>query len=111
MAGSNQSFHHKFKALALIGLMAMVPMIIAPQGFVALVRSYPHLRGPLKVEEIADKGQEPVISDVESSELGGIFLLVGLPVWELLALALTAFLFEQTLGGRLSVLCSYHNSL
>ena len=84
MVGSNQSFHHKFKALALIGLVAMVPVIIAPQGSVTLVRSCSHWQGPLEVGEIADEGQEPVIGDVESSELGGIFLLLGIPVWELL---------------------------
>ena len=71
----------------------MVPVIIAPQRSVALVRSCPHWRGPLEAEEIADEGQEPVIGDVESSELGGIFLLLGMPVWELLALSLTTFLF------------------
>ena len=91
--------------------MAMVPVIIAPQGSVVMVRSCPHWWGPFEVGEIADEGQEPVICDVESSELGGIFLLLGLPAWELLALALTVFLFGQTLGGRLSILGGYHNSL
>ena len=94
-----------------MGLMAMVPVIIAPQRSVVLVRFCPHWRGPLEAGDIADKGQEPVIVNVESSEMGGIFLLLGMPVWELLALALTAFLFGRTLDGRLSVLGGYHNSL
>ena len=114
VAGSNQSFHHKFKDLELIGLIAMVSVIITPQGSVALVWSCPHWRGPFEVGEIADEGQEPIICTVESNELGvggGIFLLLGLPVWELLALALTTFLFGRTPGGRLSVLSGYHNSL
>ena len=89
----------------------MVHVIIAPQGSVGLVWSCLHWRGPFEVGEIADEGKEPIICNVESSELGGIFLLLGLPVWELLALALTAFLFGRTPGGRLSVLGSYHNSL
>ena len=77
MAGSNQSFHHKFEALALIGLVAMVLVIIAPQGSVALVWSCPHWWGPFEVGEIADEGQEPVICDVESRELGGSFFFSG----------------------------------
>ena len=71
VAGSNQSFHHKFKDLELIGLIAMVSVIITPQGSVALVWSCPHWRGPFEVGEIADEGQEPIICNVESNELGG----------------------------------------
>ena len=56
VAGSNQSFHQKFEALALIGLVAMVPVIIAPQGSVALVWSCPHWRGSFEVGEIANEG-------------------------------------------------------
>ena len=36
-----------------------------------LVRTYPNRWGPLEVGEVPDDGQEPVIGDVESSELGG----------------------------------------
>ena len=111
VAEPNQYFHQKFEALALISLVAMVPVIIAPHESIALVWSCPHWRGPFEVREIANEGQEPVICDVERSELGRIFLLLGTPVWELLALALTAFLFGRALGGRLSVLGGYHNSL
>ena len=55
----------------MIGLMAMVPVITASQGSVALVWTYPHRWGPFEVGEVPDDGQEPVIGDVESSELGG----------------------------------------
>ena len=64
-----------------------------------------------EVGEIANEGQETVIRDAESNELRGIFFLLGLPAWELLALALTAFMFGWTLGGQLSILGRYHNSL
>ena len=36
-----------------------------------LVRTCPHWLGPFEAGEVPDKGQEPVIGDVESSELGG----------------------------------------
>ena len=80
MAGSNQFFYHKFEALALIGLVAMVLVVIASQGFVALVWTFPHWLGPFEIREVPDNGQEPVIGDVESSELGEVFFLLGLPV-------------------------------
>ena len=79
VAGSNQSFHQIFKALALIGLVAMVPVIITPQRSVALVRSSPHWRGPLDAGEIADEGQEPIIGNVESSEMGESFFFSKCP--------------------------------
>ena len=41
---------------------------------------------------------------------GGVFLLLGLPVRALLALALAPFLFGWALGGRLVTLGGYHNS-
>ena len=56
-------------------------------------------------------GQEPVIGDVESSELGGIFHLLRLPVRGFLALALTAFLFRRALSSRLAALGGYHDGL
>ena len=79
MAGPNQLFHQKFEALAVIGLVAMVPVIIASQGSVALVRTCSHRWGPFEVGEVLDDGQEPVIGDVESSELGGSFLFSDCP--------------------------------
>ena len=42
---------------------------------------------------------------------GGVFLLLGLPVGALMALALVAFLFGWSLGGRLVALSGYHNRL
>ena len=95
----------------MIGLVAMVPVIIASQGSVALVRTCPHRWGPFEVGEVPDDGQEPVIGDVESSEPGGIFSLLGLPVGALLAFAFATFLFGQALSGRLAALGSYHDCL
>ena len=70
---------------------------------------------PFEIGEVPNDGQEPVIGDVESSELGGggggFFLLLRLPVGALLALALAAFLFGWALSGRLVALGGYHNSL
>ena len=111
MAGPNKLFHQKFEALAVIGLMATVPMIIILQGSIALVRTCSHRWGSFEVEEVPDDGQEPVIGDVESSELGGIFPLLGLPVEELLDFALAAFLFGQALSSRLVALGGYHDGL
>ena len=111
MIGPNKLFHHKFEALAFIGLVAMVPVIIASQGSVALVRTYSHRWGPFEVGEVSDDGQEPVIGDVESSELGGIFPLLRLPIGALLTFALAAFLFGQALSGRLVTLGGYHDGL
>ena len=111
MPGPNKLFYQKFGALAVIGLVAMVPMIMASQGSVALVWTCPHKWGPFEVGEVPDDGQELVIGDVESSELGGIFHLIGLPVGALLALALAAFLFRRALSGRLAALGGYHDDL
>ena len=55
----------------MVGLVAMVPMIIAPKGSITLVRARPHGRGSLEIGEVPNKGEEPVIGDVEISELGG----------------------------------------
>ena len=88
----------------MVGLVAMVSMIIAPQGSVALVRACPHRWGLLEVGEVLDNGQESVIGDVESSELGRIFHLLGLPVGALLALPLIAFLFGRDLSSRIPTL-------
>ena len=93
MACSNKLLHQKFEALVVIGFVAMVPVIIASQGSVALVRTCSPRLGPFEVREVLDDGQEPVIGDVESNELGGIFPLLGFPVGALLAFALAAFLF------------------
>ena len=95
----------------MIGLVVMVPVVIASYGSVALVRTCSHRWGPLEVGEVPDYGQEPVIGDVESSELGGIFSLLRFPVGALLALALAAFLLGRALRGRLAALGGYHDGL
>ena len=66
--------------------------------------------------EVPNEGQESIIGDVESGELGGggggvVSLLLGLPIRAPLVLALVAFLFGQTLGDRFAVMGGYHNSL
>ena len=111
MASPNKLFHQKFEALAVIGLVAMVPVIIPSQGSIALVRTCSHRWGPFEVGEVPDDGQEPVIGDVKSSELGGIFPLLGLPIGALLAFALAAFMFGRALSGRLATLGGYHDGL
>ena len=111
MASPNKLFHQKFEALAVIGLVAIVPVIITSQGSVALVQTCSHKWGPFEVEAVPNDGQEPVIGDVENSELRGIFSLLGFPVRALLAFALDAFLFGQALGGRLPALGGYHDGL
>ena len=95
----------------MIGLVAMVPVIIASQGSVALVQTCPHRWGSFEVGEVPNDGQEPVIGDVESSEQGGIFPLLGLPVGALLDFALAAFLFKGVLSDRLAALGGYHDGL
>ena len=69
---------------------------------------------PLEVGEVPDDGQEMVIGDVESNELGGgggIFPLLRLPVGALLAFALVAFLFLRALSSRLAAPGGYHGGL
>ena len=79
----------------MVGLVAMVPMIIAPKGSITLVRARPHGRGSLEIGEVPNKGEESVIGDVERSELGGggLLALFRLPVKALLTLVLAALLF------------------
>ena len=98
----------------MIGLTAMVPVIIASQGSISLVRTCPHRWGPFEVREVLDDGQELVIGAVESSVMGGgggIFPLLELPVGALLAFALVAFLFRQALSSQLAALGGYHDGL
>ena len=57
VAGSNQSFYHKLEALALIGLVAIVPMVIASYGSVALVRTCPHWLGPFEMGRSRIRGR------------------------------------------------------
>ena len=79
VSGPNQLFYQKFEALAVIGLVAMVPMIIASQGSVTLVLTCSHRWEPFEVREVRNDGQELVIGDVESSELRGSFLFSDCP--------------------------------
>ena len=95
----------------MIGFMVVVPMVVASQGPIMLVLIGPHWWGPFKVGEVPNEGQESIIGDVESGELGGIFLFLELPIGALFVLALVAFLLGRTLGGRFTVLGGYHNSL
>ena len=81
-----------------------------------MVQTGSHWWGPFEVGEVLDEGQESIIGDVESSELGGgggggSFLLLGLPIGALLVLALVAFLLRRALGGWLVILGGYHNRL
>ena len=55
----------------MIGFMAMIPMVVASQGPIALVPISSHWWGPFKVGEVLDERQKSIIGDVESSELGG----------------------------------------
>ena len=55
----------------MIGFMAMIPMVVASQGHIALVRTVPHWWGPFKVGEVPYESQKSIIGDVESKELGG----------------------------------------
>ena len=100
----------------MIGFMAMVPMVVASQGPIVLVRTDPHWWGPFKVGEVPDEGQKSIIGDVESSELGRgeggvVFFLLRLPIRAFLVLVLVAFLLGLAFGGRLIILGGYHNCL
>ena len=55
----------------MIGFMVVVPMVVAPQGPIKLVRTGSHWWGPFKVGEVPNEGQESIIGNVESGELGG----------------------------------------
>ena len=76
-----------------------------------LVRVCPHRWGALEIGAVPNEGEEPVIGNVERSELGGLLPLFGLPVRELLTLVLTALWFGWAFGGRLVTLGGYHYSL
>ena len=76
-----------------------------------LVRACPHRWGPLEIGEVPNEGEQPVIGDVERSELGGLLAFFRLLVKELLTLVLAALLFGLTFGGRLASMGGYHYSL
>ena len=52
----------------MIGFMVVVPMVVA--SHITLVWTDPHWWGPFKVGEVPNVGQESIIGDVESCELG-----------------------------------------
>ena len=95
----------------MIDFMAMIPMVVASQGPIVLVRTDPQWWGPFKVGEVPDERQKSIIGNVEMSELGGVFILRGLLIGAFLVLALVAFLLGGALGGRLIILGGYHNYL
>ena len=114
MVGPNKLLYQVLEALTLIGFMAMIPMVVASQGPIALVQAGPHWWGPFKVGEVPEEGQKSIIGDVESNELGGgggVFFLLELPIGAFLVLALVTFLLGWALGGRLIILGGYHNCL
>ena len=63
----------------MIGFMVVVPMVVAPQGPITLVRTDSHWWGPFKVGEVPNEGQESIIGDVESDELEGSFFFSDCP--------------------------------
>ena len=71
MVDPNELLYQELEALTVIGFMAMILMVVASQGPIALVRTDPHWWGPFKVGEVPDEVQKLIIGDVESSELGG----------------------------------------
>ena len=79
----------------------MVPVIIATPRSVALVWTYPHRWGPFEVGEVLGDGQEPIMGDVESSELGGIFRLLVLPVGLFWPLPWLFFYLDRPLAAGL----------
>ena len=114
MADPNKLLYQELEALTVIGFMAMIPMVVASQGPIALVEASPHWWGPFKVREVPDEGQKSIIDDVESSELGGgggLVFLLGLPIGPFLVFTLVAFLLGLALRGRLIILGGYHNCL
>ena len=62
-----------------------------------LVRACPHGWGPLEIGEVPNEGEEPVIGDVERSELGGLLALFRLPVRALLTLVRLLFCLDEPL--------------
>ena len=55
----------------MIGFMVVVPMVVASQGPITLVWTGPHWWGPFKTGEVPNEGQESIVGNVESGELGG----------------------------------------
>ena len=95
----------------MICFMAVVSVVVTPQRPIALVRICPHRWGPFKIRVVPDEGEQPVIGDVEGSELGRFPFLFWLFLGALLTFALTSFLFEVALCGRFAALGSYHHCL
>ena len=50
----------------MVCFMVVVPVVVTPP----LVRICPHGRGPFKIGVVPNKGEQPVIGDVEGGELG-----------------------------------------
>ena len=54
----------------MICFLAVVLVVVTPQGPVALVQVFPHGRGPFKIGVVPDEGEQSDIGDVEGGELG-----------------------------------------
>ena len=53
----NQSFYHEFEASTPVGLMPMIPMIIASHGWVCLRGVHLDWRKPYKIWQVTNEGQ------------------------------------------------------
>ena len=95
----------------MICFMVGVLVVVTPQRLIALVRIFPHGRGPFKIEVVPDEEEKPVIGDVEGGELGRFLFIFWLFLGALLTLTLASFLFGLALCGSFAALGSYHHCL
>ena len=77
----------------MVGFVAMVSMIITPQGSVALVRACPYRWGLLEIGEVPNEGKEQSYAMLRGVNWGGLLTFFRLPVRALLTLVLIALMF------------------
>ena len=81
----------------------MIPVIIASHGRVSLRGICLYWRGPFEIEQVANEGQQPLISDIQRSELRGFSLLLRLVSGSLSIFALSLAGLKRLFPFRLAV--------
>ena len=83
--------------------MPMILVIITSHGWVSLRGVCLDWRGPFEIGQVANEGQQPLIGDIQKSELRGLPLLLRFISGSLLIFALPLAGLRRLLPFRLAV--------